>query len=132
MRHELYVQMENLTNMLIDKWGLIEKHPKKYKGNDYDLIENIIPYGKKKGKIEYYNQTKATECEDQLRNCFTILPRDNLNGLCSEIKGTGVTVNSLTSDRPCSEKEKIQQKLTAYRFLMMCQMAGCIRLLRKL
>lgn len=130
MKHSLYIALEKLTNSLADKWGLIEKNPENYKGDKNNLIDKSIRYGEKKGQIEYFNAENARRCDEQLRKCFTILPRDNMKKVSGgRISRTGVTVDSLISDNPCSKEERTRQEIIVYRFLMMCQMAGGIRIL---
>lgn len=130
MRHSRYLALEKLTNSLADKYGLIEKDPKNYKGDKNELIEKIIQYGEKKGQKECFNARNARQYDEQLKKCFTILPRDNMYKLSGGIiDKTGVTVDSLVSDNPCSKEERTRQQLIVYRFIMMCQMAGGIRIL---
>ena len=130
MEHGLYLKLEKIVDKLANEKGLIVKDPKNYSGPyKTAMFSDEIPFGKNKGKLEYYDMNEAENYRDFLKKCFAILPRDNLMQLSNgTIKQTGVTMDTLLSDKPCSEEEKIHQKLTIYRFFQFSDAAGLIRI----
>ncbi len=129
MEHGLYLKIQQITDKLANEKGCMVKDPEHYEGEiKTAMFSEEIPFGKDKGKLEYYDRYKAMSFHDFIKKCFAILPRDNLVALSNgNIKRTGVSMDTLLSDKPCTEEEKVKQKLTINRFFQISQAAGLIR-----
>ena len=130
MEHGLYLKLEKIVDKLANEKGCMVKVPEIHTETEKQVFLCAkIPFGKNKGQMEYYNNLKAMEFTDFLKKCFAILPRDNLMQLSNgSIKKTGVTMDTLLSDKPCSSEERIKQKLTINNFFYISQFAGDIRI----
>lgn len=127
MEHGLYVKIKMITDKLANEKGCMIKDPEHYKGEiKTAMYSSEIPFGVDKGKLEYYDRYRLSDFHDFIKKCFAILPRDNLSSILNTTK-TGVTMDTLLSDKPCSEEERMKQKLTIYRFFKMARGAGRIR-----
>jgi len=129
MEHGLYLKLEKIVDKLANEKGCMVADPKDYKGEiKTALFDRKIPFGKDKGKIEYYDAYRAMDFTDFIKKCFAILPRDNLQQLSNGlITKTGVTMDSLLSDKNCSEEERTRQKLVINRFFRIANVSGDIR-----
>ena len=122
MEHGLYLKLEKIVDKLANEKGCMVKDPEKYPNNKNFLASQEIQYGKDKGKLEYYDMDVLFGYHDFLVKCFGILPRDNLSQISHEqIPQTGVTMDTLLSDKSCSPEERDRQKSVIMRFFTMAR-----------
>ena len=129
MEHGLYLKLEKIVDKLANEKGCMLKDPEHYTGKIKESVfPEEIPFGENKGKLEYYDRLKSITYRDFLKKCFAILPRDDLSKIPDTLpKSTGVTMDTLLSDKICSENERIKQKLTINKFFQISEAAGLIR-----